>query len=261
MHGLIERAGVSFILTGSSARKLRRGHANLLGGRAWRYVMTPLCYPEIEGYDLGAVMRSGLLPPHVLCDNPWPELRAYTADYLKEEIAGEGLVQHIPAFADFLKVAAITSGELIHCTNIARETGVSAKVVRRYFQILDDTLLGHRLQPWRRAVSRRMVDREKFYWFDVGVVNYLLGRVPQPGTSEYGKAFEHVVLHELKAFQAYKNPEMEIHFWRTERGHEVDFILGDMEVAIEVKASGHCHEGDARQLLRVREDHAVKKQF
>lgn len=259
VHWLIENKGLSFLLTGSSPRKLRKKHANLLGGRAWRFALAPLCYPEIEDFNLEQVMRSGLLPPHLLSSDPKQDLRAYVADYLKEEIVAEAAVQNIPAFAEFLRIAAITTGELLNYTNMARETGVSAKVIRSYFQILEDTLLGFRLQPWRKIADRQLIDTEKFYLFDIGVSNYLSGRVPAPQTPEFGKAFEHFILMELKAYQTYRNPELLLHYWRTSSGLEVDFILGDMEVAIEVKSSKRVHETDTKSLLALVASHAVKK--
>ena len=140
IHWMIENTDAHFLMTVSSARKLRRGHANLLAGRAWRYTMAPLTYNETDGFDLEDVFVSGLLPPHFLSVYPVRDLRSYVADYLKEEIAAEAAAQSIPAFAEFLRVAALTSGELLNYTNIARETGASAKVVRGYFQILEDTI-------------------------------------------------------------------------------------------------------------------------
>jgi len=226
VHWIIENTSQAFLLTGSSARKLRRGHANLLAGRAWRRQMLPLTSQEVDEIDLEQVMISGLLPPHFLSTDPIEDLRAYVGDYLKEEIAAEALTQNIPAFAEFLRVAAITSSELINYTNVARESGVSAKVVRSYFSILEDTYLGFRLPPWRRARNRRLIETEKFFLFDVGVANYLARRRPMLGGSEFGKSFEHYILMELKAYQAYREPEMELSFWRTAAGQEVDFILG-----------------------------------
>jgi len=178
---------------------------------------------------------------------------------LKEEIVAEAVVQNIPAFTEFLRVAALTSGELLNYTNVARETGVSAKVVRHYFQILEDTLLGFRLQPWRRATNRRLIETEKFYLFDVGVSNYLARRKPALHSSEFGKSFEHFILMELKAYQAYRNPELLLHYWRTSTGQEVDFILGDMEVALKVKSSKRVHEGDTRGLQALAGSHKVKR--
>lgn len=259
IHWLIENSRISFLMTGSSARKLRRGHANLLGGRAWRYTMSPLTYSETSGFDLTQVVISGLLPPHFLSPDPIQDLRSYVADYLKEEIAAEAIVQNIPAFAEFLRVAALTSGELLNYTNVGRETGVSAKIVRNYFQILEDTLLGFRILPWRKSMNRRLIETEKFYLFDIGVTNYLARRRPEAGTPEFGKAFEQFVLMELKAYQAYRNPELDIRYWRTSSGFEVDFILGDMEVAIKVKASERIHSGHAKSLRALLEEHPVKK--
>ena len=134
VHWLIENRKQGFLLTGSSARKLRRGNANLLAGRAWRRQMLPLTSAEVNRIDFDRVMVSGLLPPHFLSTEPLEDLRAYVGDYLKEEIAAEALTSNIPAFAEFLRVAAITSSELLNYTNIARESGVSAKVVRSYLE-------------------------------------------------------------------------------------------------------------------------------
>lgn len=261
IHWMIENSNAQFLLTGSSARKLRRSHANLLGGRAWRYAMRPLTFAETEGFDIEQVVISGLLPPHFLASDPIRDLRAYVADYLKEEIAEEARVQNIPAFAEFLRVASITSGELLNYTNVARETGVSAKIVRGYFQILDDTLLGIRLQPWTRSTGRRMIETEKFYLFDVGLSNYLARRQPRFGTPEFGKSFEHYILMELTAYQSYRNPDLEIHYWRTSSGLEVDFVLGSMEIALEVKASARVHEGDLSGLKALMQEHRTKHAF
>ncbi|MBE9581206.1 MAG: ATP-binding protein [Proteobacteria bacterium] len=259
IHWLIENSHVSFLMTGSSARKLRRGHANLLGGRAWRYAMAPLTYAETKGFDLEQVIISGLLPPHFLSSDPVQDLRSYVADYLKEEIAAEAVIQNIPAFAEFLRVAALTSGELLNYTNVGRETGVSAKAVRNYLQILEDTLLGFRVSPWRKKKKRRLVETEKFYLFDVGVTSYLARRTPRIGTPEFGKSFEQYILMELKAYQAYRNPELDIRYWRTSSGFEVDFILGDMNVAIEVKGSEKIHSGHTRGLKALLEEHSIRR--
>jgi predicted AAA+ superfamily ATPase len=259
VHWLIENKGMSFLLTGSSARKVRRGHANLLGGRAWRRTMNPLSYMEVTDFNLERIMVSGLLPPHYLSINPVEDLRSYIADYLKEEIIAEALTQNIPAFNEFLRVAAITSSELINYVNIARETGVSHKVVRTYFDILEDTYLGFRIPPWKKSKNRRMITTEKFYLFDVGVANYLARRQPKIGSQEFGKAFEHYILMELKAYQSYRNPDMPVTFWRTSTGREVDFILGDKELAIEIKGSSRIHEGDIGALQALLEDGPVKK--
>ncbi|MBI4536597.1 MAG: ATP-binding protein [candidate division NC10 bacterium] len=258
IHWLIENRGPNFFMAGSSARKLLRKHADLLGGRAWRYTMHPLTYLETQGFDLEAVMVTGLLPPHFLSPDPIQDLRAYVADYLKEEIAAEAAIQSIPAFSEFLRVAALTNGELLNYTNVAREAGVSAKVVRNYFQILEDTLLGFRVGSWRKSKTRRMIETEKFYLFDIGVANYLSRRVPREGTPEFGKAFEHYILMELKAYQAYRNPELDIRYWRTSTGMEVDFILGEMDVALEIKGARRVHKADLKGLNALLAEHKPK---
>jgi len=257
VHWLIENRGSQFLLTGSSARKLRKGHANLLGGRAWRRTMLPLSISEVSGFNLEEALVSGMLPPHYLSENPIEDLRAYVADYLKEEIAAEALTQNIPAFSDFLRVAAITSSELLNYTNIARECGINQRTVRAYFDILEDSFLGFRLPAWTRSKKRRMITAEKFYFFDVGVANYLAGRHPQPGNSDFGKSLEHLILMELRAYQTYRNPEMPLCYWRTSSGIEVDFLLGESELAVEVK-SGKVHEGDLKGLKALSQDKSVK---
>ncbi len=261
VHWMIENRPCTFLLTGSSARKLRRVHANLLGGRAKRRELRPLCFPEVDNYDPSALVTSGLLPPHYLAPDPVDELRSYIADYLTEEIAQEGLVRNLPAFAEFLRVAALTSSELLNYTNVAREVGVSPKVVRGYFEILQDTLLGVRLKPWSRSQNRRMVETEKFYFFDVGVTNYLARRKPQPGTPEFGKSFEQLMLMELLAWRAYRNPELAITFWRTSNRQEVDFLIDDRQLAIEIKASSRVHDHDIRWLSMLSEDGPVKRRL
>jgi predicted AAA+ superfamily ATPase len=258
VHWLIENRGAQFLLTGSSARKLRRGHANLLAGRARRYEMGPLSRMEIEGFNLEQILQTGLLPPHVLSDDPDADLRSYVADYLKEEIVAEAAVQNIPAFSEFLRVAALTNSELLNYTNVASETGVSAKVVRSYFTLLEDTLLGQRLRPWTRSRTRRMILTEKFYFFDVGVANHLARRRPVPGGSDFGKSFEHYIWMELQNFRRYRAPDLDISFWRTSTGLEVDFILGEMHTAVEVKAGSRIHDGALRPLQALGEDQRIK---
>lgn len=256
---LMDNKNISFLLTGSSARKLRKTHANLLGGRAWRYTMPPLCSPEIHDLDIEKIMITGLLPSHLLSVDPIQDFRAYVADYLKEEIATEAAVQNIPSFSEFLNIASVTSGEILNYTNVSREAGVSAKVVRNYFQILEDTLLGYRLQPWKKTPDRRLVESEKFYLFDVGLANYIARQQPKIGSREFGRAFEHFIMMELKAYQAYRNPELPLYFWRTSGGLEVDFILGDMECAIEIKTSKRIDPSAAKPLRSLQQDHNIKR--
>ena len=258
IHWLIENKSASFLLTGSSARKLRRSHTNLLAGRAWRFEMAPLSFYETREFILEKVLISGLLPPHFLSPDPLKDLRAYVSDYLHEEIASESTVRNIPAFTEFLRVTALTNSELLNYTNIARETGISAKVVRNYFEILDDTFLGCRLKPWRSSKKRRVTLTDKFYFFDVGVSNYLAQRKPLPGNEAFGKSFEHYIFMELMNYKRYQHPELNISYWRTSSGYEVDFICGDMHTAIEVKSSSRIHNNHLNGLKALREDWKAK---
>jgi uncharacterized protein len=258
IHWMMENKGSKFLLTGSSARKLRRNHTNLLAGRALRYQLLPFSYKEVGNINLEQIMVSGMLPPHFFSAKPIDTIRSYVADYLKEEIAQEAQIQNIPQFSEFLRVAALTSGELLNYNNVARETGVSSKVVRSYFDILESTMLGFRVESWKRSENRRMIQAEKFYLFDIGISNYLARRQPKEGTPEFGKSFEHFLLMELRAYKAYKNPELEITYWRTSTGYEVDFILGDKDVALELKSGRMVHDIDLRSLKTLQEDGKIK---
>ncbi len=258
IHWMIENKKITFLLTGSSARKLRRGHANLLAGRALRYNLLPFSCMEVEEIDLESVMVSGMLPPHFLSKKPYNLIRSYIADYLKEEIAQEARIQKIPQFSEFLRVAALTSGELLNYNNVARETGVSSKIVRSYFDILESTMLGFRIPSWTSSKTRRLIMVEKFYLFDVGLSNYLSKRQPKQGTPEFGKSFEHFILMELRAYKYYRNPELDITYWRTSTGYEVDFILGEKQIALEIKSGKLVHDIDLRSLKTLKEDGKVK---
>jgi uncharacterized protein len=259
VHWLIENRKLTFLLTGSSARKLRRSHANLLAGRARRRDMRPLCFPEIDRFDLQRIVLSGLLPPHFVSNETENDIRSCVNDYLKEEIVAEGVAVNIPAFSDFLRVAALSSSELLNYTNAAREVGVSAKVVRGYFDLLEDTLLGFRIAPWTKSRNRRLIQTSKFYLFDVGIANFLARRQPKPGTPEFGKSVEHIVLMELLAYRAYRSPDLEIRYWRTSTGQEVDFVLNDRETAIEVKGSARVADVALKPLTTLADDGAVRR--
>jgi predicted AAA+ superfamily ATPase len=238
IHWLIENRGYQFILCGSSARKFRRGKSGLLGGRAWRFELYPLVTKELKSFDLDRALHVGLIPSHYFASAPEMDLKGYVQDYLKEEVQAEALTRNLPAFSKFLRAAAITNGMLLNYSNAARESGVSVKTIREYYQILEDTLIGRQLAPWRKAKKRRLIETAKFFFFDTGIVSNLLEqRSLVSGTKEYGRAFEHFILQECWAYRHYSKLEFPISFWRTASGSEVDLILGDAEVAIEVKAS------------------------
>ena len=202
VHWLMENRGLHFALCGSSARKVRRGGANLLGGRALRYELSGLTAGELgSDFDLDRMLNHGYLPRMYESSRPRRMLDAYVADYLREEIAAEGLVRNLPAFADFLDAAALRDGEMVNFSNIARECGVSNPTAKGYFGILEDTLLGKWLPAYRKRRKRRLIGSPKFYFADVGVVNRLARRgALSPGSELYGKAFENWVFHELSAF-------------------------------------------------------------
>lgn len=240
VHWLIENRGIQFALCGSSARKVRRGAANLLGGRAIRYQLHGLTAAEIGAdFDLDRLLNHGYLPRIFDADRPGRLLDAYIADYLKEEVAAEGLVRNLPAFSGFLDAAALSDGELINFSNIGTDCGVSGHGARSYFEILEDTLLGRWLPAYRKRPKRRVIAAPKFYLADVGVVNRLARRGPlSRGSDAYGRAFENWVFHELSAYLDYTEAGDQLSYWRLAGGTEVDFVVGDMRLAVEAKASG-----------------------
>lgn len=260
VHWLIENKGIRFILCGSSARKLKRGHANLLGGRAIRYELYPLTCGEIADFNLLQALNRGLLPKMYDSDYSRRLLQSYISDYLKEEIAAEALTRNIPAFGRFLDVAALSNGEIVNYQNIASECGVSAPTAKEYFQILQDTLLASFVPAYTRRVKRRIVSSPKFYLFDVGVAGYL-GRWGEllPGSPLFGKAFEHFILMELKAHSSYSELFYPISYWRTSSGTEVDFILNDGEIALEVKTSRQVNYRQLKGLRTFKEEHSPRR--
>ncbi len=256
VHSLIEERGIRFILTGSSARKLKRTHTSLMAGRARKQILHPFCFPEIEKtFSIEKVLSTGSLPPAYLADeegDAWLELRDYAGDYLREEILAEALVRKIDAFSRFLPIAARMNGELLNYTAIGSDAQVPTRTVREYFAILEDTLIGTTLEPhrFRGAKSRKSIATGKFYFFDCGILNALLNRrTVGRETPEFGNLFETWVYLELKAFADYRRPsgEMEISFWRNPSGEEVDFLL-NQEIAIEVKSSRSISERHAKGL-------------
>jgi len=257
VHWLIENRGLKFALCGSSARKVKRGAANLLGGRAVRYELHGLSAGELGGdFDLDRMLNHGYLPRIYQAARPRRMLDAYVADYLKEEVAAEGLVRNLPTFSNFLDVAALSDAELVNFSNIARECGVSSHTTKNHFGILEDTLLGRWLPAYRRRPKRRVIGAPKFYFADVGVVDRLARRGElSPGSELYGKAFENWVFHELSAFISYREFDGGLSYWRLASGIEVDFVLGHMQVAIEAKSSANITWDHLKGLRHLVEDH------
>lgn len=262
VHWLHENRGVQFALCGSSARKVKRGQANLLGGRAVRYELYGLTGQEIgPDFDLTRMLNHGYLPRMYESDRPQRLLNAYVADYLKEEIAAEGLVRNLPVFSEFLNAAVLSDAELVNFSTIARDCGVSSHTIKGYFQILEDTLLGRWLPAYTKRPKRRVIAGPKFYFADVGIVNHLAKRGEiQPGSELYGKAFENWVFHELNAHNAYSEAFATLGYWRLASGIEVDFIVNDMQIAIEAKAARKVTTDHLRGLRALVQDHPKVKQ-
>ena len=257
---LIERQRLRFVLTGSSARKLRSGGANLLGGRARSQTLHPLSIHELgERFDLDRALHHGLLPSVYLGDEPDEDLAAYAGTYLREEIAQEALTRNVPAFARFLEVAALCNTEQINYSKIASDAQVARTTVQEYFQILRDTLLGWDVPAWRHTKKRKAVATSKFWFFDWGVVRHLCGRgrvvAPSP---EFGHAFEAWIGHELKSWCDYRGKGAELCYWRSRAGYEVDFVVGD-EVAVEVKATSNVTERHLTGLAALREEALLRR--
>ena len=257
VHWLHENRGVRFALCGSSARKVKHGRANLLGGRAVRYALFGLVARELgTAFDLDRLLNDGFLPGIYNARRPRRLLASYVADYLKEEVAAEGLVRNLPVFSEFLNVAALSDTGLINLSSIGRECGVSSPTIKGYFDILVDTLLASWLPAWRRRPKRRIIGAAKFYFADVGVVNALARRGPLARrTALYGQAFESWVFHELSAALAYADSFEELSHWRLASGVEVDFIVGDMRLAVEAKATAKVTRDHLRGLRQLRVDH------
>jgi predicted AAA+ superfamily ATPase len=256
VHSLHSRRGLRFILTGSSPRKLLRGGGNLLGGRAVRRELFPLVSAELDDFSLERALAHGLLPPHYLSQDPAPLISAYVGDYLREEVLAEALARNLPTFQRFLEVAALSNGQIVNYTGVAREVGVAANTVRSWFEVLVDTLIGVWLPAWRKRPKRRVIESSRFYFFDVGLANELGHRgAPLPRSSEFGAAFEHFVFMELRAYLSYRRDKRALSYWRTTSGFEVDFVLGDAEVAIEAKSSETVTSDHLRGLRAWREEH------
>ena len=258
VHRLIENAGLRFVLCGSSARKLKRGRANLLGGRAWRFGLHPLTWPEVPSFDLHRALQRGLVPQHYDSTDPRRALAGYVDDYLKEEVFDEGLTRNVAAFARFFDALSFCHGELLNYSSIARDCGVDSKTVREYFQLLADTLLGTFVEPFSRRRSRAVITRApKFYLFDVGVAGHVTGRrIERTAGPDFGRALEHFILMELLAWRAYRECDVPVRFWRTKSGLECDFVLGrGGAVAIEVKGGARVRREDLKAMRAYVEEH------
>jgi predicted AAA+ superfamily ATPase len=258
VHRLIESRGIHFLLTGSSARSLRRGGVNLLGGRARTLHLHPLTCSELGGhFDLERAITRGTLPSIYFSDDPAADLEAYAGTYLQQEVVSEGAVRNVPAFSRFLRVAALCNGTVVNFTKVANDAQVPRTTVYEYFEILKDTLILRELPAWRRSVRRKPVASSKYYFFDVGVASALQGRRAAPKTTGFGWALETYLMHELWAYSDYRSRDP-LAFWRSSSGYEVDFVVGD-HTAVEVKSTATVSARDLKPLRALAEEGLLER--
>jgi predicted AAA+ superfamily ATPase len=265
VHRLIESKKYRFILTGSSARKLRRSGANLLAGRAIRYTMHPLVLQELQfDFNLSFSLEYGLLPTVYSHEDPRGYLSTYVDTYLREEVMQEGLTRNISAFSRFLEVASFSQGQIINFTAIAREVGTDRQVIQNYFSILEDLLLSHKLPAFTKRAKRRLITTEKFYFFDVGVYRFLRPQGILDSVNEMeGAGLETLFYQSALALIAYHRSDAEVYYWRTANGVEVDFVLYGKEslVAVEVKHTKNARTASLTGLKHFKEDYPIAKCF
>lgn len=259
VHRLIEAKKITFLLTGSSARKLKRGGANLLAGRAWWAAMHPLTSIEIPDFDLTTYLNRGGLPVIYPSEDYVEELRAYAGLYLKEEVQNEALTRKVAQFSEFLDLMALTNGEEISYQSIAGDCGVSPNSVKNYIQILEDTLVAFQLRAFTKTRQRKAITRSKLYFFDIGVTNSLANRGEiKKGSELFGRAFEHFIILEIRAFLSYSRKKVEMYYWRSTSRFEVDLIL-DNKWAIEIKSATSIQDKHLKGIRALKEEGMIQK--
>lgn len=255
-HRLIEEKGTRFLLTGSSARKLKAEGVNLLAGRAWLARMFPFNYRELAShslFDIKKILTFGSLPGVVLSEFPREELDSYVETYIESEIKSEGLIRKIPAFSRFLKTASLSSGELINFQSIASYAETPASTVKEYYKILEDTLIGFMLEPWKESKKRKAIATSKFYFFDIGVLNFLSDQFPENEFSVLGgNRFEHFIISEIRCANFYQRRKLNLNYWRSTSNYEVDLILG--KTVFEIKSTRKASERHFKGLRAIREE-------
>lgn len=262
VHWLMVEKGLWFILSGSSASKIKKSGANNLGGRAIPETLFPLVSAEIPDFDLERAVQNGMIPRHYAVANARNRMRAYIDLYLKEEIIEEALVQNADEFVRFMEVAAIMDGEILNYENVASDCEVSANTVKAYYKILVDTLLGFEVPAYRKVIKRKLYKAPRFYYFDVGIANHLTKRYHlAPRTPEYGHAFEHLIMQEIAAYLGYTNSDEELTYWHTYENLEVDAVIGDARVAIEIKSKEHIDHDDKKGVTEFAKEHPDTRQI
>lgn len=258
VHRLIESKRLRFLLTGSSARKLKRGQANLLAGRVWEARLFPLIYREIPDFDLDRHLLYGGLPMVWLGEEPAEDLDAYAHTYLTEEIMAEGLIRKLPPFSRFLRVMALSNGEMLNFAKLASDCQVPPSTVAEYVALLEDTLVGYLLPAWTESKKRKAIRTAKFYFFDCGVTHLLAGtRTLDRNSDLYGKSFEQFIGGEIRAWLSYQRIKQPLCYWRSAHGDEVDYLIGE-DVAVEVKSSTRVSWRDFKGLDRLAEEGVFK---
>lgn len=253
---VMEQRNTRFLLTGSSARSLKRAGANMLGGRGSDRTMHVFTSHELasHGFTLDRAINHGLLPPHYLSDEPDEGLASYVDRYLTEEIAAEGMSRNLPAFARFLQTAAVTNAQLINYTNVAQDAQVPRQTIVQWYQVLYDTLVGFQLLAFTATRKRKAIETAKFYFFDTGIVR-AIRRLPwiAETSADFGEFFEHYVFLEIKAWVDYRAPRTPLNYWRSRSGYEVDFVL-DGRIAVEAKAAKRITTKHLRGLRALEEE-------
>lgn len=259
VHRLIEQRKIRFLLTGSSARKLKRGGANLLGGRAWEAQLFPLIESEIPDFSLTRYFYRGGLPRIYLSDEPEEDLKAYVHLYLNEEVKAEALTRKIENFIRFLDVMALNNGQELLYQGISNDCGVPVRTVENYLSVLKDTLIGFELVPFLASTKRKAITRSKFYFFDVGVAGFLANRgVVKERSKSYGECFEHWLILETRARLSYRRKDLPLQYWRTKNGFEVDLVLG-REAAVEFKSTDDARPDHLRGLRALSEEGKIRR--
>jgi predicted AAA+ superfamily ATPase len=258
---LIRKRGITFLLTGSSARKLKHGAANLLGGRAWEARLLPLVSAEIGDLDLERIVNHGGIPDIYNSDDPDEDLTAYVDTYLREEIKAEAVTRQISAFVEFLDACALSNGQEINYESLAGDLQISPSTLKNYFQILEDTLIGFRLKGFTDTRKRKATVRAKHYLFDLGVSRHLSKQgFIKLGSRAFGDAFEHFIILETRAYLSYTRQRVEQRYWRSVSQFEVDLLIGTSQ-AIEIKATEHPTEKHLRGLRALMEEGIFKNYY
>ena len=258
VHRLIVQRKQIFLLTGSSARKLRKGGANLLAGRAFQAWLLPLTSQEIPDFDLLTYLNTTGLPEFYGHADAREFLKAYVGTYLQEEIKAEALTRNLAGFIRFLEVVALCNGEEINFANISSDCGVAVRTIESYFDILNDTLIGFSVPPFLSTTKRKAITRAKYFLFDIGIVNSLTHRGYVAFKSElFGRLFEHFIALELRAFLSYRQIDLPLQYWRSISHFEVDFIIGNT-LALEVKGTDLVTDKHLKGLRALKEEGLIQ---